>query len=369
MISTSSTTISTGFLVFACSLVAALSPSTAYAEWIDDYSPFFIDSADTQTIYLHGPIDHRSAYMFMRAVDHLESASTVVLVSEGGDVYQALLIAREINRLGFTVVIPDGYGCFSACAFLFFAGRERISAGQLGVHQIDSVTPDLYSGQVAVADILDLFSDYGVPEEVWLEMLRTPPKEMHIYLPEDLDRMGLTRPVVRNTDEITTEITESFTVTPKSPADESMWSNFNSLLTRRYGDWQTVLYENTDTRLLFCAAESSSENGAVFRVNFYGNGDAFLEVFSPEWRLIQGPISFTLDLERYRIVLRGTAWPNALTHDFVEEEKMLAIIGALMEASSLTVRNSNGAVMAQFSLSGSLLALSALADCTHGRFQ
>ena len=34
-----------------------------------------------------------------------------------------------------TTFVPEGFECLSACAFMFFAGDAKVSAGELGVHQ------------------------------------------------------------------------------------------------------------------------------------------------------------------------------------------------------------------------------------------
>ncbi|WP_377511824.1 hypothetical protein [Octadecabacter sp. R77987] len=135
-----------------------------------------------------------------------------------------------------------------------------------------------------------------------------------------------------------------------------------------YRDWNTALLRNRNGGRLFCAAETTNRDGTIFRLNFYRDGDAFLEVFNPSWRLRSGAARFSLLADDYRLDLRGQSWSNSVTHDFVDERNTLLLIGVIMEANRLRVLNANGAPMGDFSLSGSSAALQALGDCNQGRF-
>lgn len=59
-------------------------------------------------------------------------------MSSGGSVYAALSVAFEVHERGMTTMIPASSWCHSACAYIFFAGHERLVDGELGVHQIAS---------------------------------------------------------------------------------------------------------------------------------------------------------------------------------------------------------------------------------------
>ena len=175
--------------LLAMSSIAA--PFAVRAEWDDRFTPFFVETGDLSTLHLEGPIDARSALAFSRALDELSEVRTVVLSSPGGDVYSALLIAREVDRRGLATVIPHGAICYSACSFLYLAGHQREALGSLGIHQISSEDPDLVSGQVALSDILEMLNGFGVPNDLIVVMLRTPPEDMHVLTSEEIDRYGL----------------------------------------------------------------------------------------------------------------------------------------------------------------------------------
>lgn len=166
-------------------------PLAVRAEWDDRFAPFFVETGDLSTLHLEGTIDARSGLAFSRALDELSEVRTVILSSPGGDVYSALLVAREIDRRGLATVIPYGAICYSACSFLYLAGHQREALGSLGVHQISSEDPDLVSGQVALSDILEMLNGFGVPNDLIVVMLRTPPADMHILTAEEIDRYSL----------------------------------------------------------------------------------------------------------------------------------------------------------------------------------
>lgn len=169
----------------------AVTPLAVRAEWDNRFAPFFLETGDLSTLYLEGPIDARSSLAFSRALDELAGVQTVVLSSPGGDVYSALLIAREIDRRGLATVIPYDSIYYSACSFLYLAGHRREALGSLGVHQISSDDPDLVSGQVALSDILEMLSGFGVPNGLVVLMLRTPPEDMYVLTSEEIDHYGL----------------------------------------------------------------------------------------------------------------------------------------------------------------------------------
>ncbi|WP_189411023.1 hypothetical protein [Neogemmobacter tilapiae] len=172
-------------------LLAILLPQTVQAELVTKYDPVIYDPEVPEIVAIVGTIDARTPLNFSRALEEMPRATEVILASDGGSVLPALTIAREIDRLKLnTTILPDT-GCYSACAFLFFAGNERASSGELGVHQISSDSGDLESGQLALSDMMDVLSDYNVPDDVIVDMLRTPPEEMHIYTPEQLATLGI----------------------------------------------------------------------------------------------------------------------------------------------------------------------------------
>tara|TARA_R110000751_G_scaffold31160_4_gene79430 strand:- start:19127 stop:19501 length:375 start_codon:yes stop_codon:yes gene_type:complete len=118
----------------------------------------------------------------------MDNPSILALASDGGNVASALMVAYEVFEIGLSTTILPESGCYSACAFIFLAGKERLAEGQLGVHQVWGEDADASSAQSVVSDILEAFSEFQVRQEVTSAMLRTVPEEMYIF---DQDELSL----------------------------------------------------------------------------------------------------------------------------------------------------------------------------------
>jgi len=171
--------------------LAATAPLAAAAERIADYAPFFYDTDTPGVLYLEGGIDSRTDFRLGRALHRFSDVETLVLSSEGGTVYDGLSMATTIREYELKTMIPSGGECYSACAYLFFAGVERESEGKLGVHQLDGLGGDFTFGQEILSEVFDSLHSYGVPGQVIVKMLRTPPEQMFVYYPDQLAGMGV----------------------------------------------------------------------------------------------------------------------------------------------------------------------------------
>jgi len=105
------------------------------------FGPFIYDPQTPKDLKLAGQIDLRSALNFRRAFDAHPEIERLYLDSGGGSVQTALLIADDVHRADISTFIESNARCYSACAYIFFAGQTRQVDGRLGVHQISSVGP------------------------------------------------------------------------------------------------------------------------------------------------------------------------------------------------------------------------------------
>ena len=157
-------------------------------EIIEKYYPILIPAKDTTMFALAGDIDMRTSLNFKRAVQEYGVPDVFLLNSGGGLVYIGLDLAMEVNRLGVTV-IPEDLSCYSACSFVFLAGKDILD-GELGVHQISSEDADLLD-QLTLADMIVVLNSFDVPAELYPPMLSTPPEEMYIVSAREIQDMGL----------------------------------------------------------------------------------------------------------------------------------------------------------------------------------
>nr|WP_237351668.1 PAN domain-containing protein [Rhizobium sp. ACO-34A] len=157
------------------------------------FGPFIVDDANKGVIALNGDIDVNSALSFRRALQAAPDAKLVTLNSPGGNVQMGLLIADDIHQRKLATYIPKGSKCYSACSFVFLAGKERKVDGELGVHQISSDAPDLVGAQLAISDIIEVLNRFGTPMDVMHVMFKTPPDDMHVFSSEEIERYRLNR--------------------------------------------------------------------------------------------------------------------------------------------------------------------------------
>ncbi len=158
-----------------------------------DFGAFRLPADQPQLIVLNGDITSTTWGEFDRALAARPEARIVVLNSPGGMVDSALIMAREIRKLGLRTYVPRDMGCYSACAYMFFAGEERHAAGELGVHQISSDVADLVLAQTTLGDVLDALEEFGVEQPVVSHMLRTPPGDMYVFSIDEIADFGINR--------------------------------------------------------------------------------------------------------------------------------------------------------------------------------
>lgn len=156
-------------------------------------SPFDLPVGEPDVIALDAEITNTTPTDLDRALEARPNARTLVLNSPGGAVDSALVIAQEIRRRGMRTYVPEGMGCYSACAYIFFAGENRIADGELGVHQISQDVADVVLTQMAIGDILDALDEFGVQHQVISYMLRTPPEGMYVFSHLELADLGINR--------------------------------------------------------------------------------------------------------------------------------------------------------------------------------
>lgn len=160
---------------------------------------------DTGTTYrLEGGIRTGDA---PRLIDLMQAADpqpeTLILQSQGGSVADALDLGRHIRAQGMTTQMLAGEFCYSACPYLLVAGTTRDIDPQasVGVHQhyfgentflpAAFAVEDIQRGQGEVMTYLD---EMGIDPLVMTHALSTPPSEIYVLLPEELDRYGITTP-------------------------------------------------------------------------------------------------------------------------------------------------------------------------------
>lgn len=158
---------------------------------VQTFGAFTLPPGEPDVIVLNGEITHSLASDFNRAIAARPKARIVALNSPGGYVDNALQVARLIRERGMSTVVGKGMGCYSACAYILFAGPTRWVEGELGVHQISAEVADLVMTQTTLGDVLDALDTYGVKQTVISVMLKTPPEDMYIFSAREIVDLGI----------------------------------------------------------------------------------------------------------------------------------------------------------------------------------
>lgn len=181
--------------------LAALSPATAQTpagapqqEEPERYGPFFFLPSQPNLLIYVGAVGANDMLNLKKALREHPTISTLILQNNGGGlVHIGLVVAEEVYERGLNTYIPKDSYCASACAFVFFAGRQRLAEGRLGVHQITAPEMTGEQAQFGVSDIVATLPKYGVSADVLGIMFSTPSKEMYFFSPQEIIKYGINR--------------------------------------------------------------------------------------------------------------------------------------------------------------------------------
>ena len=149
-------------------------------------------------VLLEGEIAGGDATRILKQINELREAPTrAILNSPGGSVQDALELGRALRLAGMETEMREGDICYSACPYLLAAGVTRTVPEEaiVGVHQhyfgestllpAFAAVEDIQRGQGQVMRYLD---QMGIDPLVMQHALVTPPDEIYVLLPEELQR-------------------------------------------------------------------------------------------------------------------------------------------------------------------------------------
>ncbi len=157
------------------------------------FGAFALPVSMPDAIALDGEVSGSFYEDFRRALDARPDARVMVLNSPGGSVTSALAVAWDVHERGMSTIVRSGAGCYSACAYIFFAGKPREADGELGVHQISAEVADNVLTQTTLGDIIDALNTFGVDQRVIVTMLHTPPEDIYVFSPTELSAWEVNR--------------------------------------------------------------------------------------------------------------------------------------------------------------------------------
>ena len=176
------------------SVVMAQTQASAQQEEPERYGPFFFLPSQPSLLVYVGAVGANDMLNLKKALREHPTISTIILQNNGGGlVHIGLVVAEEVYERGLNTYIPKDSYCASACSFVFFAGRQRLAEGRLGVHQISAPEMTGEQAQFGVSDIVTTLPKYGVSADVLGIMFSTPSKEMYFFTPQEIIKYGINR--------------------------------------------------------------------------------------------------------------------------------------------------------------------------------
>jgi hypothetical protein len=155
-----------------------------------------ISDKDETVLVINGGIGANTGAVFKQALNENPKVKTILLNSGGGYVDIGLGMADLIANRGLSTWIPAETTCASICSAIYFAGKNRMVQGQLGVHQVAMDVDNNVATQMTLSDMFDALNRYGVDQKVFAVMLRTPPQQMYFLNQEEIVLWNVDRGVV-----------------------------------------------------------------------------------------------------------------------------------------------------------------------------
>ena len=154
----------------------------------------FTVSDDGKTLRLEGEITYGVTRKIKQLISEYPQLDTLVLSSDGGNIYEGRGLARQIREAGLNTHVEST--CSSACTLVFIGGvRRSMSPGaKLGFHQYridaDYSVPFADPASEQARDRA-LFADAGVSEGFLREMYKKSADDMWYPTFKELRQFGI----------------------------------------------------------------------------------------------------------------------------------------------------------------------------------
>ena len=187
------------------------------------------------------------------------------------------------------------------------------------------------------------FCRWVTPSYLISRMLRTPPSDMYIFLPEELEREKIN---IRDYESQAGSIPHLLAV--------ETWMR---------KDWLVGVFMNTHINLPFVALESRDMDPLMRIVHYPHRSHTFVEFMVPEGDLSGSRTELELSFghgidDPYSITVPADVETNSYAFDVPQDPAATGLFWtAFQYGSDLTVRNRFGVEIGRYSLSGSLPAL------------
>lgn len=165
------------------------------------YGSFLHTANVPNALFFFNDIEQYDSFEFRRALRN-HDVEIVVLASDGGNVFESLNMAGIINDRGlatYVPTLPEEMGCYSACAFMFLAGKIRQADGILAMHQTGNYGASLDSSQrkvsevqqttqYTISEIIGFLNEFETPPWVYEKMLRS--RDFYVFDEDEKKRLA-----------------------------------------------------------------------------------------------------------------------------------------------------------------------------------
>lgn len=144
-------------------------------------------------ISIAGPLEPGDAKNFQAKAAYISKA-VVEFRSEGGNLFEGVVIGEKIRQRNFATIVPDGFLCASSCALAWLGGTRRFMgpAAKIGFHAAYTTRAGQVSetgmGNALVGAYL---TNLGLPYRAVIYITEAPPNAMNWLRPEDAKREGI----------------------------------------------------------------------------------------------------------------------------------------------------------------------------------
>lgn len=143
-------------------------------------------SANGQSVIAIGTLREGSAAKVQKILDAAPGATTLVLNSNGGRLFEAQQLARAVRNRNLDTYVE--HQCVSACTYIFLAGRDRVATpnAKIGFHQPSFPGLDADTQRFMMQDMINVYRATGLPDEFIQRIGRTSPEDMWYPTREEL---------------------------------------------------------------------------------------------------------------------------------------------------------------------------------------
>ena len=165
------------------------------------YGSFLHTGTVPNALFFFNDIEQYDSFELRRAIRN-HDIDIVVLASDGGSVWEGLIMAGIIHDKGIATYVPklpEKLGCYSACSFMFFGGKIRQADGILAVHQAGAygserdkasakVSETQQNTQFTVSEIIGFLNEFETPSWVFEKMFRS--REFYFFNDDEKERLA-----------------------------------------------------------------------------------------------------------------------------------------------------------------------------------